>query len=64
MTVKIEMKIRRLVLTNAVQECMEKCTVLSTVKPVTLAERSKTCTAFARSEDGIVGSNLTQGMDV
>jgi hypothetical protein len=33
-------------------------------KTVTIAERSKTCTVFARSEPGIVGSNLTQDMDV
>jgi hypothetical protein len=32
--------------------------------PITVAERSKSCTAFARSEAGIVGSNPTQGMDV
>jgi hypothetical protein len=32
--------------------------------PVTVAERSKAWTVFARSEAGIVGSNLTQGMDV
>jgi hypothetical protein len=32
--------------------------------PVTVAEPSKACTAFARSEAGIVGSNSTQGMDV
>jgi hypothetical protein len=32
--------------------------------PVTVAERSKGCTAFARSETGIVGSNPTQGIDV
>jgi hypothetical protein len=32
--------------------------------PVTVAERSKTCTLFARSEAGIVGSNHIQGMDV
>jgi hypothetical protein len=31
---------------------------------VTVAERSKASTAFARSEAGIVGSNLTQGVDV
>jgi hypothetical protein len=30
----------------------------------TLAERSKACTVFARSEAWIVGSNLTQSMDV
>jgi hypothetical protein len=32
--------------------------------PVTVGERSKACTVFARSEPGIVGSNRTQGMDV
>jgi hypothetical protein len=32
--------------------------------PVTVAERSKACTVFARSEPGIIGSNPTQGMDV
>jgi hypothetical protein len=32
--------------------------------PVTVAERSKACTVFARSDAGIVGSNPTQGMDV
>jgi hypothetical protein len=31
---------------------------------VTVAERSKAWTVFTRSEAGIVGSNLTQGMDV
>jgi hypothetical protein len=33
-------------------------------RPVTVAERSKACTVFARSEAGIVGSNPIQGMDV
>jgi hypothetical protein len=32
--------------------------------PVTVAERSKACTVFARSEAGFVGSNPTQVMDV
>jgi hypothetical protein len=32
--------------------------------PVTVGELSEACTVFARSEAGIVGSNLTQGMDV
>jgi hypothetical protein len=32
--------------------------------PVTVAEQSKACTVFARSEAGIVGSNPRQGMDV
>jgi hypothetical protein len=31
---------------------------------VTVAERSKACTVFARSEAGTVGSNTTEGMDV
>jgi hypothetical protein len=34
------------------------------VQPVTVAERSKAWTVFARSEAGIVGSNPTKGMDV
>jgi hypothetical protein len=32
--------------------------------PVTVVERSKACTVFARSEAVIMGSNPTQGMDV
>jgi hypothetical protein len=32
--------------------------------PGTVAERSKACTDFARSEAGIVGANPTQSMDV
>jgi hypothetical protein len=32
--------------------------------PVTVAERSKACTVFARSEAGIVGLNPTEGMGV
>jgi hypothetical protein len=32
--------------------------------PVTVAERSKAWTVFARSEAGIVDSNPTQGIDV
>jgi hypothetical protein len=35
-----------------------------TTQPVTVAERSKVCAVFARSEAGIVSSNPTQGMDV
>jgi hypothetical protein len=35
-----------------------------TCGPVTVAERSKACTVFARSEAGTVASNPTQGMDV
>jgi hypothetical protein len=31
---------------------------------VTVAEPSKACTDFSRSEAGIMGSNPTQGMDV
>jgi hypothetical protein len=37
---------------------------LTTVGPVTVAERSKARTVFARSEAEIGGSNPTQGMDV
>jgi hypothetical protein len=37
---------------------------LSLPAPVTVVERSKSCTVFARSETWIVGSNPTQGMDV
>jgi hypothetical protein len=33
-------------------------------KLVTVVERSKACTVFARSESGVVVSNPTQGMDV
>jgi hypothetical protein len=33
-------------------------------EPVTVAERSRACTVFARLETGIMGSNPTQGMDV
>jgi hypothetical protein len=33
-------------------------------QPVTVAERSKAYTVFARSEAVIVGSNPTQAMDV
>jgi hypothetical protein len=32
--------------------------------PITVAARSKTWTVFARSNAGVFGSNLTQGMDV
>jgi hypothetical protein len=34
------------------------------IEPVTVAERSKACTVFARSEAAIVGWKPTQGMDV
>jgi hypothetical protein len=34
------------------------------VLPIKVAARSKGCTLFARSNSGIVGSNLTHGMDV
>jgi Na+-transporting NADH:ubiquinone oxidoreductase subunit NqrD len=37
---------------------------LSNILPVTVAERSKACTVFARSEAGIVNSNPTQGTDI
>jgi hypothetical protein len=38
--------------------------LVSEIMPVMVAERSKVCTVFARSETGIVGFNPTQGMDV
>jgi hypothetical protein len=34
------------------------------IQPVTVTERSKACTVFARLEAGILDSNPTQGMDV
>jgi hypothetical protein len=33
-------------------------------QPIRVAERSKACTVLVRSNTGIVGSNLTQGMDI
>jgi hypothetical protein len=33
-------------------------------QPVTIAEPPESCSVFARSEAGIVGSNPIQGMDV
>jgi hypothetical protein len=39
-------------------------THVNSQRPVTVAERSKACTDFGRSEAGIVGSNPTQGIDV
>jgi hypothetical protein len=38
--------------------------VYTIFEPVTVAEQSKACTVFARSEAAIVGWNPTQGMDV
>jgi hypothetical protein len=38
--------------------------VINEKLPVTVAERSKALTVFARSEAGIVGSNPTKGMYV
>jgi hypothetical protein len=38
--------------------------VIILIGPFTVAERSKACTVFARSEAEIVGSNPTKGMDV
>jgi hypothetical protein len=42
----------------------ESNSLLINAQPVTVAERSKACTVFARSEVGIVGLNPIQGMDV
>jgi hypothetical protein len=38
--------------------------MISVSLPVTVAERSRACTVFARSEAGIVGSNPKQGMNI
>jgi hypothetical protein len=46
------------------QELKEKLYWLGTYMTVTVAERSKAWTVFARSEAGIVGSNPKQHMDV
>jgi hypothetical protein len=37
---------------------------LSSIQPITVAERSKAWTVFARSDAGIEGSNPIQGMDI
>jgi hypothetical protein len=39
-------------------------TLIKITVPVTVAERSKACPVFTRSEAEIVDSNPTQGMDV
>jgi hypothetical protein len=41
-----------------------KLNLVMMTEPVTVAERPKSCTVFARSKVGIVGSNSTKGMDV
>jgi hypothetical protein len=41
-----------------------KLIVIKLIKPVSMAERSKTSTVFGRSNIGIAGSNPTRGMDV
>jgi hypothetical protein len=43
---------------TSILECSAMCS------PITVAERSKAWTVFARSNAGIVGSNPNQGMDV
>jgi hypothetical protein len=43
---------------------VKKMWIYTFTKPVTVAERSKAYTVFARWEAGIMGSNPTQGMDV
>ncbi|PNF20358.1 hypothetical protein B7P43_G12827 [Cryptotermes secundus] len=52
------------ILSQKPQTIMELRALTIQAWPVTVAERSKACTVFARSEAGIVGSNPTQGMDV
>jgi hypothetical protein len=46
------------------QETSQKKKEANGRMPVTVTERSKACTVFARSEVVIVGSNPTQGMDI
>jgi hypothetical protein len=41
-----------------------KLLYVTITQPVTVAEMSKACTVFARSEAVIVGSNPIEGMDV
>jgi hypothetical protein len=49
---------------NLVQRYGPISVYLVNFQPVTVAERSKACTVFSRSEAGIVSSNSTQGLDV
>jgi hypothetical protein len=44
--------------------CLRFSVFVMSCVPVTVAERPRACTVFARSEAGTVGSNPTQGMDV
>jgi hypothetical protein len=49
---------------NRILNTLSKFRVTIDGVPATVAERSKACTVFARSEAGIMVSNPTQGMDV
>jgi hypothetical protein len=44
---------------SRIKENQNCCSVIDTWQPVTVAERCRACTVFARSEAGIVGSNPT-----
>jgi hypothetical protein len=54
----------KLILISVISERCEIFMPILRTEPVTVAERSRACTVFARSEAGTVGSNSTQGMDV
>jgi hypothetical protein len=43
---------------------INKFALIMETQPVTVAERSKASTVFARSDAGVAGSNPTQDMDV
>jgi hypothetical protein len=56
-----------LIATNSKQRLIERQiikTYILFLAPVTVAERSRACTVFARLEAGTMGSNPIQGMDV
>jgi hypothetical protein len=43
---------------------LKNCLPIQLLSPIMVDARSKARTVFACSDDGIVGSNSTQGMDV
>jgi hypothetical protein len=49
---------------TSTDEILLEMSISSGKSPVTVAERPKACTVFARSEAGIVCSNPTQNMDI
>jgi hypothetical protein len=54
----------RTLLSDHVYNCSIELQLIYDSLPVTVAERSKACTAFDRSEAGIMGLNSVQDMDV